>query len=136
MNYATSHQNKTNQRIHKVCVPLILWACVALIYSIPVPNILNPVQFNWSNLSIILILLFYLRLGIKPFVLMLLQFIIILLSLKLFHQHNQPTLIIAVIVFILAWIGQFIGHKVEGKKPSFFKDLQFLLIGPIWVFIS
>jgi uncharacterized membrane protein YGL010W len=35
-------------------------------------------------------------------------------------------------VFILAWIGQFYGHKVEGKKPSFFKDLQFLLIGPVW----
>ena len=35
-------------------------------------------------------------------------------------------------IFVLAWIGQFYGHKIEGKKPSFFKDLQFLLIGPIW----
>ena len=35
-------------------------------------------------------------------------------------------------IFVVAWIGQFYGHKVEGKKPSFFKDLQFLLIGPVW----
>ena len=35
-------------------------------------------------------------------------------------------------LFVLAWIGQFYGHKIEGKKPSFFKDLQFLLIGPVW----
>ena len=40
--------------------------------------------------------------------------------------------IIYISLFVLAWIGQFYGHKVEGKKPSFFKDLQFLLIGPLW----
>ena len=34
---------------------------------------------------------------------------------------------------MLAWIGQFIGHKIEGEKPSFFEDLQFLLIGPAWL---
>jgi uncharacterized membrane protein YGL010W len=36
-------------------------------------------------------------------------------------------------VFVIAWIGQFIGHKIEGKKPSFFDDLRFLLIGPLFV---
>ena len=41
--------------------------------------------------------------------------------------------IVFVAVFTLSWIGQFYGHKIEGKKPSFLKDLQFLLIGPIWL---
>ncbi|MEG2033750.1 MAG: Mpo1-like protein, partial [Janthinobacterium sp.] len=36
-------------------------------------------------------------------------------------------------VFVLAWIGQFIGHQIEGKKPSFLDDLRFLLIGPLFV---
>ncbi len=36
-------------------------------------------------------------------------------------------------IFVVAWIGQFIGHHIEGKKPSFLKDLQFLLIGPAWL---
>jgi uncharacterized membrane protein YGL010W len=36
-------------------------------------------------------------------------------------------------IFVLAWIGQFIGHKIEGAKPSFLKDIQFLLIGPAWL---
>jgi uncharacterized membrane protein YGL010W len=40
---------------------------------------------------------------------------------------------VALTIFILAWVGQFIGHKIEGKKPSFFKDLQFLLVGPLWL---
>ena len=37
------------------------------------------------------------------------------------------------VLFVLAWVGQFIGHKIEGKKPSFFEDLQFLLVGPVWL---
>ena len=37
------------------------------------------------------------------------------------------------VAFVLAWLGQFIGHLIEGKKPSFFKDLMFLLIGPAWL---
>lgn len=36
-------------------------------------------------------------------------------------------------VFVITWIFQLIGHKIEGKKPSFLKDIQFLLIGPIWL---
>jgi len=39
---------------------------------------------------------------------------------------------LAIAVFVVAWIGQFIGHKVEGHRPSFFTDLVFLLIGPLW----
>jgi uncharacterized membrane protein YGL010W len=39
----------------------------------------------------------------------------------------------SVAIFVIAWIGQFIGHKIEGKKPSFFDDLRYLLIGPVFV---
>ena len=46
---------------------------------------------------------------------------------------NTPLWSIALTIFVGAWIGQFIGHKLEGKKPSFFNDLQFLMIGPAWL---
>jgi uncharacterized membrane protein YGL010W len=41
--------------------------------------------------------------------------------------------LVSIIIFVSAWIGQFIGHKIEGQKPSFMDDLQFLLIGPAWL---
>lgn len=50
------------------------------------------------------------------------------------EQNTSHLLAINLTLFILAWIGQFYGHHVEGKKPSFFQDLQFLLIGPLWVY--
>jgi len=40
---------------------------------------------------------------------------------------------LSLIVFVVMWVFQFIGHHIEGKKPSFFKDIQFLLIGPMWL---
>jgi uncharacterized membrane protein YGL010W len=46
---------------------------------------------------------------------------------------DTPLWVISLIIFFVAWIGQFYGHKVEGKKPSFLKDIQFLLIGPAWL---
>ena len=46
---------------------------------------------------------------------------------------GMTVLPVSIAVFVVAWIGQFIGHKIEGKKPSFFDDLRFLLIGPLFV---
>ena len=45
----------------------------------------------------------------------------------------QATTKTAIAVFVIAWIAQFIGHKHEGRKPSFLTDLTYLLIGPAWV---
>ena len=62
-------------------------------------------------------------------------YLAICLWLIVFYEQNfsMPLWQFALIVFVVAWIGQFWGHKVEGKKPSFFKDVQFLLIGPAWL---
>jgi len=40
---------------------------------------------------------------------------------------------IAAAVFVVAWIGQFAGHRIEGRKPAFLDDVKFLLIGPACV---
>ena len=55
------------------------------------------------------------------------------IHLRLEMMAPWPVWQICLVVFIAAWIGQFIGHKIEGKKPSFLKDIVFLLIGPAWL---
>jgi uncharacterized membrane protein YGL010W len=92
----------------------------------------NPLLENWAVVVAIFISIFYLRLGFWYFVQML--FFIFMAILGNFWLSNQVNLLYAsLIIFIIAWIGQFYGHHIEGKKPSFAKDLQFLLIGPLWV---
>jgi uncharacterized membrane protein YGL010W len=133
--YAASHQNRANQIIHKVCVPLILFTIVGAASLLRLPGFEQP----WGNSATLLslaTLVFYFRLGWLPFFLMLLSFaIIILLALWANSALAHPLLTYAGL-FVLAWIGQFIGHRIEGKQPSFLQDLQFLLIGPLWIFLG
>ena len=131
--YGASHQNPTNIAIHKVCVPAIMFTVLGFLWAIPMPAALAAMPFaNVATLAVVLGLLFYLRLSPSMAVGMGLMSVIFLLILNLMQGAHLPILAISAGIFVLAWIGQFYGHKVEGKKPSFFKDLQFLLIGPAW----
>ena len=136
--YAISHQNETNQTIHYICVPLIFFSVIGLLMSIPTTllentfGLYNPLLENWAVVVGVIISIFYLRLGFWYFTEML--FVILVSIIGNFWLGNTVNLLYAsLIIFILAWIGQFYGHKIEGAKPSFLKDLEFLLIGPLWV---
>ena len=136
--YAVSHQNKTNQQIHYVCVPVIFFSIVGLLMSIPNGfltglGLENPMIVNWAVVVLIPVLIFYLRLSF-PLFLRMLGFSTLCIIGNYYLGQHLPLLMTSLVIFVLAWIGQFYGHKVEGKKPSFLKDLQFLLIGPAWVF--
>jgi len=137
--YAVSHQNTTNKKIHYFCVPVIFFSIIGLIMSIPnkvliqLTGLNNPLVINWAVLISIPILIFYIRLSFKVFIQMALFTIVCILG-NYFLNAKINLLLFSIILFVLAWIGQFYGHHIEGKKPSFIKDLQFLLIGPAWVF--
>lgn len=128
--YGESHRNPTNKRIHWICVPLIFWSVIALLWSIPSPAD----WLNWAVPVVILVQAWYivlsarLSIGLGTFMAASLA-----LCWWLDAAAPAPLWAIAAAVFVGAWIGQFIGHRIEGASPSFFKDLQFLLIGPAWL---
>ncbi len=136
--YAVSHQDETNISIHYVCVPAIFFSIIGLLMTIPVQplqNLIgleNPFIENWATMVLILFLVFYIRLSFSMFLKMLLFGALCVIGNYYLGQYVN-LLYTSLIIFVVAWIGQFYGHKVEGKKPSFLKDLQFLLIGPAWV---
>jgi len=137
--YSKSHQNQTNTKIHFVCVPIIYFSIIGMLMSIDssflqkIIPFKTPILVNWATLFLFFVLLFYLLLSFKTFIQMLL-FSIISLLLNYYLSEYVSLFYFNLALFIIAWIGQFYGHKIEGKKPSFFKDIQFLLIGPAWVF--
>ena len=131
--YSSDHRNATNQRIHLVCVPAIVWSVTALLWTIPVSGSwFLPGAF--SAFAMFLAWAWYWRLSRQLSIGLLVCFI----ACALFNRwvadtFGMATLLgLAIIVFVVAWIGQFIGHKVEGHRPSFLTDLVFLLIGPLW----
>lgn len=132
--YSDDHRNATNQWLHVVCVPLILWSVIALLWCIPVPGTLFG-PGAWAALAMFLTWSFYYRQSRTLGMGMLLVFVAISWATRWLHMELGTTglLKLAIAVFVAAWIGQFIGHHIEGRRPSFFTDLTYLLIGPIWV---
>lgn len=117
--YSESHQNKTNKLIHWVCVPTIYFSII---------GIMAHFSALLTALLLVLAFVFYARLDIVLAVAM----AVLTLMMAWFIWVLPIGVGFFIALFVFAWIGQFYGHKVEGKKPSFFKDLQFLLIGPLW----
>jgi len=133
-NYSDDHRNATNVLIHWICVPLIVWTAVALLWVVPVPAMVGRAGL-WAALAMVLAFAFYLRLSRPLAFAMLALFVVLgLVTEALYRALGAMQLMwLAIAVFVVAWIGQFIGHKIEGRKPSFLTDLAYLLIGPAWI---
>ena len=134
--YGDSHRNSTNEALHWICVPVILWCVLGLLWITPFPEGLRAALpfANWATVVTAAAVIYYaalslrLALGVLPLLLLMLWSID-----ALNRSAPAPLWLICLSLFVLAWIGQFIGHAIEGKRPSFFKDVQFLLIGPLWL---
>ena len=132
--YSADHRNATNQWIHLLCVPAIVWSVTALIWTIPVPagGWFRPGAF--AAFAMVAALAWYWRMSRKLWIGIAIAFVLFtLLNNWIATRYGMPALLWSAIgVFVVAWIGQFIGHIYEGHRPSFFTDLTFLLVGPMW----
>ena len=127
--YSASHRNPVNQKFHFACIPPIVFSVLCALKAIPVGNVwLNP-----ASIIAILALAYYLKLSWRLAMGLVVIFAAFYMGALAIESAVGSNLIwVAVAIFVTGWIGQFIGHHVEGARPSFFKDLQFLLIGPLW----
>jgi uncharacterized membrane protein YGL010W len=134
--YGESHRHATNKLIHWICVPSIMFSLFGLLFAIPF-FAERSLYTNWATVFLILALVYYLRLSLPMFI----GFVLIGGAMvwgvnAIYESVGKDAGRLAttsLVIFVVAWIGQFIGHKIEGKKPSFLDDLQFLLIGPAWL---
>jgi uncharacterized membrane protein YGL010W len=133
--YGASHENPINEVLHWICVPLIVLTVFGLLWSVPVPMLFSSISpwVNWATVAAFAALLYYLELSPSLTVGAFIAFTVLLLITQWLATLPWPLWLTSVSLFVVAWIGQFIGHAIEGKRPSFFKDLQFLLIGPLWL---
>ncbi len=132
--YGADHQHPTNRLVHWLCVPAILWAVIAALWLVPVAPWIGRPGF-WCGLVMVGAFSFYWRLSRPVALAMLLVFVAFGLVTEGLYRTIGPHALawLAGGVFVAAWIGQFIGHAIEGRRPSFLTDLAYLLIGPAWL---
>ena len=119
--YGESHQNPKNELIHFIAIPLIMLSLIGLLFALhpyAAYFFMAASMVYYARLSII----FLAAMGAWSAV-----------TLALAHAMGEAAFPLSLAIFIAAWILQFIGHKLEGKKPSFFEDLQYLWVGPLFV---
>ena len=133
--YRESHQNETNQLIHNIFVPLIFLSAIGMLWDVKLPvelDFLGNEPLNVAMIVAVFVFAYYLSLS---FVVSVGIMSITLAGMVACYLYDGPisVWIISLVIFVLSWVMQFVGHKIEGKKPSFFKDLEFFLVGPMWV---
>jgi uncharacterized membrane protein YGL010W len=133
--YSVSHQNPTNKTIHWICVPLIFFSVIGLLYNIQFPvKIIGQMNLNMAVIVLVVVTVYYFLLSKSLSVgMFLFSAVCIGLCYEITMLTTAPLWAICIGIFVLAWIGQFYGHNIEGRKPSFLKDLQYLMIGPAWL---
>ncbi len=133
--YGASHENATNKLLHWLCVPPIVLSVMGLLWAIPVPAAIAGLSpwINWATLAALASIAYYIVLSPKLALGVAISFAVLLGIVQWLAALPWPLWATSLAIFAVAWVGQFIGHAVEGKRPSFFKDVQFLLIGPLWL---
>jgi uncharacterized membrane protein YGL010W len=132
--YDVSHRDDFNKRMHWICVPLIVFSLLGLLWSVETPRLFGDARLlNWAVLTVVAAQIYYallsprLALGVFAVAGAMLGLIAWMAAMRV------PLTLVCAILFVFAWAGQFVGHHVEGRRPSFFTDLRFLLIGPLWL---
>ena len=121
--YGLSHVHPTNEHIHMVAIPAIMLSLIGLMFALH--PALALVFFAAS-------MVYYARLSWRFTGCMLLVSSVMLAVVDALDARGV-LVPVSVLVFVVAWIFQFIGHRIEGKKPSFFEDVQYLWVGPLFV---
>lgn len=130
--YGESHQNGINVFIHFIAVPSIYFVSLGLIWSIPVPDFIAGFEVTWAHILVLPVLFYYFKLSGPIGAFMTLVSLACFGLINLLVSLDVSVWQFCLALFIVLWILQFVGHHIEGKKPSFLKDIQFLLVGPAW----
>ncbi|HEN47436.1 MAG TPA: DUF962 domain-containing protein [Mizugakiibacter sp.] len=131
--YGNDHRHPVNRTIHWVCVPLLLWSVIALLWALPVPSMIGR-NGLWAAVVMFFAFNFYWRLSRRMGLAMLIVLVLLGGLTEILYRPLGAVALakLAGIVFLATWLGQFIGHTIEGRQPSFLTHLTYLLIGPAW----
>ncbi|MBC8028148.1 MAG: DUF962 domain-containing protein [Steroidobacteraceae bacterium] len=133
--YSESHSHPRNELLHIVCVPAIVLTVIGFLWAIPLPAPVAEVS-PWLNLAtagVAAAILFYFTLSVRLGVGAAIALVSMLFLVRWLDTLSWPLWQTCLAIFVIGWVGQFIGHAIEGKRPSFAKDIVFLLIGPLWL---
>ena len=125
--YATYHQTAGNKLLHRVGIPLIMLSLLGMLSRLEIVRV-GSLRIDASIVLIALAQIVYLRLEWR------LGLAMLFISSLFYFAGAALPLSVNIVLFILGWIFQFIGHSVyEHRQPAFLTNAMHLLVGPLWI---
>jgi uncharacterized membrane protein YGL010W len=136
--YERDHTHAVNRALHWMCIPVFVASVVGLLWSVPVPGVLRDASpvLNWGTFFLMAAVVYYfilsitLAVGLLPFVMC------VAVAVAWLDTLSPPLWLVSATAFALAGAGLLAGHAFEDKRVSLFSDLNFLMIGPLWIIAS
>ena len=132
--YKSVHLNVKNIRTHFIGIPLIIWSIAVLMTRLTFELAIDERVFILSLATIVSVVVLFYYLILSP---VLSIWALCLFGPLIYSAHLTTSLdyqfLLAIAVFIVGWILQFIGHAFEKAKPAFIDDLNQLFIGPLFL---
>ncbi|MEO8102898.1 MAG: Mpo1-like protein [Betaproteobacteria bacterium] len=128
--YAAYHRDRRNIATHFVGVPIIVFSVVLAL----VPWAIGGVNVALIALAVASIYYLVLDRGLGSAMLLFL-FVCYLIAIYINARTGQTPLVmgLAILLFVVGWVIQFLGHRYEGMKPAFTDDIMGLVIGPLFI---
>ena len=116
-----------NKACHYVGIPLIVLTLFSLLGAVPLFAV-GSYTVTLAEVLLVLATVYYLTLDRTLAVLMFVA------SAALLVLGRTLPLGVALGLFVLGWVFQFVGHYVyEKRSPAFYRNLAHLLVGPLWI---
>ena len=125
--YAAYHRTAGNQLCHYLGIPLIVLTAFGLLSLVRLAT-LGGHAVTLAEVLFVLVSVYYLTLDFR------LALLMFAASGALLYLGRQLPWSVALGLFVLGWIFQFVGHYAyEKRSPAFYRNLAHLLVGPLWI---
>lgn len=124
IDYKKEHSNSNNQFCHYIGVPTIVFSILGMLQYLNIANF----PLNLSLVAITIFTILYAQ-AYKRWSIMFL-----VISLIFYFVASAFSLMTHVMLFVIGWIFQLVGHYIfEKNSPSFYKNFVHLYVGPLWL---
>jgi uncharacterized membrane protein YGL010W len=147
VNYYEYHQNKINQIIHFIFVPVLTFSVIMVFNVVPLP-FLEPLtsklpfsffQPNLATLVFFILAPYYILLDFTAGLILFAELVLMYIGVNYLHLSfdAQQYWTLFAVLSLVGWGTQFFGHGYfEGRRPALFDNLLQVFIAPLFVMLE
>lgn len=124
LTYEFYHQHPVNKVIHFVAIPLIALTTTNFLDELVKINMFNSRFSLVKWVTIVTYIYNYSRISTTTGFVMSYYFMILNQLSKKWKKNDRKWIRNSLIVFILSWVVQFLGHYIEGRRPALIDSIS------------